>query len=252
MDKCLVTKLGNTVSADFPKLGELIINISTVDMTPSGYFYLVGSDAELRGEITFSDESTEIESGYANRKYLAADKTGQLVVLNKYGLTTFCITVTGNCFKVTGSPIELKDLTFNPSFNNIDGGNKDHTIAGNIALFNGHAMTRCRLDNNSDIVGDIVNMAQTYISAMQKTTPTPVANISFKNTNVEGTVESLVQAIRAAGVTSSDNKGHSLILGGSKVKFNNQDISASTGTLDWTEETITYNGVTITDVTNNA
>lgn len=263
MDKCLVTKLGNTVSGNFPKLGELIINVSTVGNDCSEPFASVGSEVELRGDLYFSDDSQSYDGVYLNRKTFKAEGEGQIVIKNKYGLSSWSFGTTGKCFNVPSSPIPLKDITYNSAFYSITGGGKDGYLAGDIECFEGKALTYARVEKNSGITGDIIHLWASLFKAMKgykpggtppsSYTPVKLNNVNFSSTNISGTIEALVAKLRQEGVLTSGDLHHSITCYNAKVKFNG-DYIATTGTasLDWTETTITYNGETITDVNNNA
>lgn len=253
MDKCLVTKLGSSVSGDFPKLGELIINISTVGITPtsSDVIYFVGSDGvELRGGIEFSDGTTTGADSYANRKYLKPNQTGQLVIKNKYGLTQIRIPATATAIKFVNE-IDIKELAYNSGLTvlNCGQGNK---LKGDIACLADKKLTDVRLDGNANLEGDIIAFAATYHNSIVNNKT--ISNFSLRDdSKITGTIEALVQAIRALGSTTSDGKSQALNISGTLATFNGDTITSGTGfTLSWTTTTITYNGVTITDVTTNA
>lgn len=250
MDKCLVTKLGASVSGDFPKLGELIIDISTVGITPTSgdEMYFVGSDMELRGGIEFSDGSTGGADSSTNKKYLKPNQTGQLVIKNKYGLTQFSIPATSTSVKFVNE-VDIKELAYNSDLTNFSCyGNK---LKGDIACLADKKLTSARLDSNAHLEGDIVAFAATLHNAVVK--GLTIRNCSLReNSLITGSIEALVQAVRALGSTAS-NAQQSFNISGTGATFNGSTIPADSGLkLSWTATTITYNGVTITDVTTNA
>lgn len=258
MDKCLVTKLGNTVSGNFPKLGELIINISTVDNDCSEQFAPQGSEVELRGDLYFSDDSQSYDGVYANRKAFKAEGEGQLVIKNKYSITTWSFGTSGKCFNVPSSPIPLKDITYNSAFYSITGGGKDGYLAGDIECLEGKALTYARVEKNTGITGDIIHLWASLFKAMKgykpggtppsSYTPVKLDNINFRNTQISGTIEALVAKLRQEGVSTSGDLHHAITCYNAKVKFNGEFITQTgTASLDWTSDpnTITYNGVTI-------
>lgn len=246
MDKCLVTKLGASVSGDFPKLGELIINISTVDITPtsSDAMFFVGSDIELRGGIKFSDDSTTGADSYANRKYLKPGLTGQLVIKNKYNLTQFYIPSTNSAVKFVDK-IDIKDICYNSGITNINCAiNKAN---GDIACLADKKLASSfgvRLDSNN-LSGNIVAFALTLHDAVANNKS--ITNLSVRDcAAVNGSVEELIQAVRALGSTTSDGTQYGLNVSGTAATFNGNTIASAAGLkVSWTATTITYNGTTI-------
>jgi hypothetical protein len=246
MDKCLVTKLGASVSGNFPKLGELIIDISTVGITPlsSDAMYFVGADMELRGDIEFSDDSTDGADASNHAKYLKPNQTGQLVFKNKYGLTKFSIPTTSTAVKFVNE-VDIKELAYNSDLSYLicGTGNK---LKGDIACLADKKLTTARLDGNVHLEGDIVAFAATFHNAVVNNLT--ITNFSLMgDTEITGSIEELVQAIRALGSTAS-NAQQSFNVSATGATFNGSPISAASGLkLSWTTNpnTITYNGVTI-------
>lgn len=256
MDKCLVTKLGNTVSGNFPKLGELIINVSTVGNDCSEKLAPQGSEVELRGDLYFSDDSQYYDGVYAHSKAFKAEGEGQIVIKNKYGLTTWSFGTTGKCFNVPSTPISLKDITYNSAFYSITGGGQDGYLAGDIECFEGKALTYARVEKNTGITGDIIHMWTSLFKAIRgykpggtppsSYTPVKLNNINFSRTGVTGSIEGLVAKMRQEGVLSSENLHHNITIHTTQATFNGAVVtSTQSGVLDWTEDTITYNDVTI-------
>lgn len=251
-NKCLVTKLGASVSGDFPKLGELIIDISTVGITPTSgdAMYFVGSDMELRGGIEFSDGTTTGADSYANRKYLKPNQTGQLVIKNKYGLTQIKIPATATAIKFVHE-IDIKELAYNSGLTILNCGNGNE-LKGDIACLAGKKLSDVRLDGNANLEGDIIAFAATYHNSIVNNKT--ISNCSVKGApKITGTIEALVQAIRALGSTTSNGKEQALNISGTGATFNGSPIEPNTGLkLSWTATTITYNNVTIPDEYPNA
>lgn len=250
--KCLVTKLGASVSGDFPKLGELIIPISTVGITPTSddYMYFVGGGMELRGGITFYNGDTDGADNYVSRKYLASNETGSLVLTTKYSLTNFVIN--GASAVKFLDEVDIRELTYNQTLSQITliGSNGNYKAKGDIACLNGKPVILMRLDGNPNITGDIANLAYAIFYATKNNTP--LSNFSLRgNSEVSGTIEELVHAIRAlqAADGQSQTSGsiqHLVNFSGTNVKFNGNTMAVGSATkLSWTANTITYNGVTI-------
>lgn len=246
MDKCLVTKLGASVSGDFPKLGELIIDISTVGINPtsSDAMYFYGAEMELRGGIEFSDGSTSGADGASSAKYLKPNQTGQLVLKNKYGLTQFNIPATSTAVKFVNE-VDIKELAYNSGLSilNCATGNK---LKGDIACLADKKLTAVRLDGNAHLEGDIIAFAATFHNAVVKNLT--INNFSLRGDSfITGSIEALVQAVRALGSTAS-NAQQSFNVSATGATFNGSIIPSDSGLkLSWTTNpnTITYNGVTI-------
>ena len=246
MDKCLVTKLGASVSGDFPKLGELIIDISTVGITPTpaDAMYFVGSDMELRGGIKFSDGSTDGADSSANKKYLEENQTGQLVIKNKYGLTQFSIPATSTAVKFDNE-VDIKELAYNSGLTTLSCGS-GNKLKGDISCLADKKLTTVRLDGNAHLRGDIVAFAATLHNAVVNNDT--ITNFSLRgDTKIEGSIEALVHAIKDLGSTAS-NAQQAFNISGTGATFNGSPIEPGIGLkLSWTATTITYNNVTIPD-----
>lgn len=270
-NKCLVTKLGASVSGDFPKLGELRIPISTEGITPGSgdhmYFLYDGYKAAtpdldyitLRGDSEFSDDTKNGALGYSDRKYLKANKTGSLVIADKYKLTQFSLeTATSVLFS---SEIDLRELTFCSRLLLLRAkagkptglSSVNYKIKGNLSYLNGKGLTSLDLSYNIHVEGNIDNLAQMYATAATKASSSAIAVCSLRNcTGISGTVEGLVVAIRAlqAAAEQPQTSGEYEFMAnfsGTPVTFNGAEITltGTTPKLSWTANTITYNGVTI-------
>ena len=263
MEKCLVTKLGASVSGDFPKLGELVIPINTIDLnqepTANDYirFYYANNYfdyvAELRGGLQFAGGDSPTAAGdtklkAAKKGYLKPNQEGSIVILKKYDLTRFEIADTAN----TGNfltKIDIKELSYSKDMMVLT--ITRNRAKGDIACFANIAFTSCRLDGNAEVGGNITAFAYTYAQAAKNNTS--ISNFSLRgNPLVEGSIESLVVAIRAlqaaAGEeeTSGANK-FGANFSGTQVTFNGGVMASDIGyKLSWTATTIT-----ITDKNNN-
>ena len=264
MDKCLVTKLGASVSGDFPKLGELIIGIDTTNLNPTSddKFKFTGSDCELRGGITFAGGGTgtpAVNLASDTYGYLTANESGQLVIKNKYAITGVNIAGRKDVFNLA-ELIDLKEFCYNSELTSLSisgvssSGIVYPRLKGDIACLEGKVFTTLRLDGNPSLEGKIKALAKTMQETVKK--QTPISNCSVaRNTHIDGSIEELVVAIRALQVAAgeeptSNGKTPSLNIGGSGVTFNGNTYAIGTGfTLSWTETTITFKGETITDVT---
>lgn len=87
-------------------------------------------------------------------------------------------------------------------------------------------------DFNSLVSGDIVKLGKCI----------NLTNLAFGNSHCSGTIESLIQAMRANGRTTGSMTGNSI--NNSDVTFNGSTANAK-GTVSWTVSTITMNGITI-------
>jgi hypothetical protein len=251
MDKCLVTKLGASVSGNFPKLGEAVFDISTVGITPtsSDFIRFYGTGIELRGGMEFSDSTTTRASGASG--YLKADQTGQLVILNKYGITSMQITGPNTLRPTT--PMELKEFSYNPGLISLVmiGASGVALVKGDISCFAGKALLSLRIDGNgNNITGNIDSFAHTFFSAVKNRSN--IQQFSLRNLeNVEGSIESLVAEIRALQYAAGESQTSGSAefpfnISGTAVTFNGSTVASGTGMkLSWTASTITYNGVTI-------
>ena len=261
MDKCLVTKLGASVSGNFPKLGELIIRLDTTNLNPTSddKFKFTGSDCELRGGITFAGGGTGIPPvnlASDTYGYLTDNESGQLVVKNKYAITGVNIAARKDVFNLP-ELIDLKEFCYNSALVTLDVHGVSSTgvvyprVKGDIFCLEGKAFTTLRLDGNPSLVGSIVALAKTMQETVKK--QTPISNCSFaRNTHIDGTIEELVVATRALQVAAgeeptSNGKTPTINIGGTGVTFNGNTYAIGTGfTLSWTETTITFKGETIT------
>lgn len=252
-NKCLVTKLGASVSGDFPKLGELIIPMSTVGIHPStgDLIRITGSGVELRGSLEFSDDTTSANSGVG--KYLKTGGTGQLVIKNKYSLTKVEI-LTDNAANIT-EPIDVKDISYNKNLDYISltGSTNYPRLKGDIECLTGLSFSYVRMNKNPELTGDIKAFAYAMKCEALKQSVNPNFNLTY--TDVYGSIEDLVKAIRALQVAdgeepSSNGKSPAFNVSGTRATFQGQPITYGAGkTLAWTATKITFNRVTITDVT---
>lgn len=87
-------------------------------------------------------------------------------------------------------------------------------------------------DFNSLVSGDIVKLGKCI----------NLTNLAFGYSHCSGTIESLIQAMRANGRTTGSMTGNSI--NNSDVTFNGSTANAK-GTVSWTVSTITMNGITI-------
>lgn len=85
---------------------------------------------------------------------------------------------------------------------------------------------------NSLVSGDIVKLGKCI----------NLTNLAFGKSHCSGTIESLIQAMRANGRTTGSMTGNSA--NNSDVTFNDSKSNAK-GTVSWTASTITMNGITI-------
>jgi hypothetical protein len=266
-----VTKLGASVSGDFPKLGELIIPISTEGITPESgdtmYFLYEGYKSispdldyiTLRGDIEFSDNTKNGALGYSGKKYLKPNQTGSLVIANKYKLTQFALNTPSAV--LLSDEIDLRELTFSSSLLVLSAvagiptglSSTNYKIKGNLSNLKGKSLTSLNLSYNIHVEGNIDNLAQMYATAVTKSSSSAIGTCTLKNcTGISGTVEGLVAAIRAlqAAAEQPQTSGEyefKANFSGTPVTFNGAKI-ALTGTdpkLSWTANTITYKDVTI-------
>lgn len=250
MDKCLVTKLANSVSGDFPKLGELIINISTVGVTTrddSKTFITFSpssaANAVLTGGLTFYDGSTDVPTSGASAKYFTSGVTGKMIISNKYELTDVRFFASRYCCNFS-TPINLS--TFKSSNKLVSLSGTLGKFVGDIANLSGKNLNYVRLDKNPDLYGDIVNFVQAFYWAAHNRLDIYSFDLS-NNPQITGSIEGLIQAVRALGATESDSE-KALNIVGTAVTFNGNPIASATNTnpkVSWTATTITYDGVTI-------
>lgn len=103
-------------------------------------------------------------------------------------------------------------------------------VTGSINVFNTLTNLTSLSLANTRITGDIINLGNLV----------NLTNIGIGNSSISGTIESFVQAQRAAGRSSAQITGSSVDWG--NVTF---DGSITKGTLSWTPTTITMNNKTI-------
>jgi hypothetical protein len=247
----LVTKLGASVSGNFPKLGEAVFDISTVGITPTDgdiiRFY--GTGIELRGGMEFSDGTFTRNSGASG--YLKANKTGQLVILDKYGITRAQISGSNTLRPTT--LMDLKEFTYNSGLRSLSmpGSSGVALVKGDISCFAGKALLELRIDGNGDnITGNIDCFAHTFFSAVKDSST--ISQFSLRNLEkVEGSIESLVEEIKALQYAAGESQTSGSAefpfnILGTAVTFNGSTVASGTSMkLSWTASTITYNGVTI-------
>lgn len=248
MDKCLVTKLANSVSGNFPKLGELIIDISTVGVTTrddSKTFvgFSSGSEATavLTGGLTFSDGTTNVPTSGTNAKYFTSGVTGNMLISNKYELTDVRFAPGRYCCNFS-TPINLSTFKSSNKLASLSG--TLGKFVGDIANLSGKNLNYVRLEENPDLYGDIVNFAQTFYWAAHNRLSIYNFNLS-NNPQITGSIEGLIQAVRALGATESDSEKALNIVGTSATFNGNPIASATNAKVSWTATTITYDGVTI-------
>lgn len=250
MDKCLVTKLANSVSGNFPKLGELIIGISTVGVTTRNdnktfIAFSSGSEATavLTGGLTFSDNSTDVPTTGATAKYFTSGVTGNMLISNKYALTDVRFAPGRYCCNFS-TPINLS--TFKSSNKLVSLSGTLGKFVGDIANLSGKNLNYVRLEDNPDLYGDIVNLAQSFYWAAHKRLDIYSFGLN-NNPQITGSIEGLIQAVRTLGAAESDSE-KALNIVGTAVTFNGNTIASTTDInpkVSWTATTITYDGVTI-------
>ena len=251
LDKCLVTKLGNTVSGNFPKLGELIIPVTTVGLTPTEKFYCAKGNVVLTDGLIFADdETTEVDDLTSARSQLfKVGVTGNIHIKNKYDLTSFSIGTTNHkCCDVT-SLISLEDLAFATKLTDLRGAYDK--FKGSVDGFSNNSFTAVRIENNPEVTGNISAFAKSYharnVAHGQSSSNALFINAGFAYTSLTGSIEGLVAAIRALGSTASTGE-HKCHVTGTHVTFQDVEITGKNltqSTLEWTATTITFAGVTI-------
>ena len=251
LDKCLVTKLGNTVSGNFPKLGELIIPVTTVGLTLTEKFYCAAGNVLLTDGLIFADDETvEVDNLTSARSQLfKVGVTGNIHIKNKYDLTSFSIGTTNHkCCDVT-SLISLEDLVFATKLTDLRG--TYDKFKGSVDGFSNHSFTAVRIENNPEVTGNINAFAKSYharnVAHGQSSSASLFLNACFAYTGITGSIEELVAAIKALGSTASTGE-HKCYVTGSHVTFQGNEVtgkSLAQSTLEWTEHTITFAGVTI-------
>ena len=177
------------------------------------------------------------------------DQTGQLVIKNKYGLTQFNITISANTVNFVNA-VDIKDLAYSSSLVNIRCA--DNKLTGDIACLAGKKLTQLRVENTTNLEGDIVAFAEAFHDAIVN--GRTLSNFSLRaNSNITGSIENLVHTIRALGSADESGGNHSFNVSGTQVTFNGSTIPLGSGLmLSWTENSITYNNVTIPDTQPNS
>lgn len=268
-NKCLVTKLGASVSGNFPKLGELIIPISseglTIGSSDTMFFYYEGAVssnldydyAKLRGNIHYQETGASENNqngaiGSSRAKKLVSGEAGELVIANKYKLTQ--LNFNTDNVALFSTEVDVQDFAYNAGLTALSlpvkVTNPNYKVKGDIAALTGKPLTTLNLQANAHLEGDVVALAYMFYKATKGG-----SNITcnLRDCGVEGSVEGLVTAIRALQAAdsqeqTSSTRSHKANFTGSNITFNGSTMSSVSGNsivLAWTADTITYNGVTI-------
>ena len=218
MENCLVTKLKSTVNNNsLKKLGVLTF------VSQNGFFIQMNTPVEV-----FIDG---VSQGLINTQFYydqAAEHTIELK--NKYALTRF------QTYASAG--VELSELSYLVNCTSIDFSTEAAgDITGNLSdISNCDACTSFIIGGNGRISGNIKVLAEKFPS---------LSNLVFSVELVEGSIEEFVRQYRSQGRTTGTI--NTLISNNGRISFNGAPVNqTSASDMSWTENTITFDGVTIT------
>lgn len=210
MGNCLVTKLNGTVNnPDLPKLGHLWIKYDTTGAMPynGSYSNRLSVQKENNAWVTDSlvlyadDGSTVIQSRQADADgngYIAPSESltkGYFDIKDKYGITNFGAMPNNMSNQIAPIKIMLDDVKYLPKLEYIRFGGS-HITGNAIDIFRSFVnfpnMKGFTLWSSYGVTGNLADFGP-YIG---------LNTLSFKYTNVSGTIESLIEAQVAAGRVS--------------------------------------------------
>lgn len=217
MENCLVTKLKSTVDNDsLKKLGVLTF------VSQSGFFIRMDSPVEV-----FIDG---VSQGMKNTQFYydqAAEHTIELK--NKYALTSFQT--------YANAGVELSELSYLVNCTSINFSAQSASgITGNLSdIFNCDACTAFTMGGSLNVLGNIKVLAEKFPS---------LSTLVFSVELVTGSIEEFVRQYRAQGRTTGTI--NTLISYNGRITFNGEYVNqTSASDMSWTENTITFDGVTI-------
>lgn len=229
---CLITTLKKSVSADIPKVGELIIPISTIGLDNPANLRLSNSNATkfILDGISLSNGATEVTS--VNGIGLEPGKSGTLKITDKYRLE--------NCYlsgEIQNNPVNIENFAYCRELRSL---RVNKTGYGNINTLKNCPLTNVRF-NDSSIEGDVETVAYFYHNSGI------LKSCYIMNSNIKGSIEGLVAKLRELGHIEGNIKLRGM---GSGVTFNSLPLKTPApddyeGTLSWTGSTITYLDETI-------
>lgn len=240
---CLVTKLKASVDIDAPKLGYIKIHL--LGGLNETYRQLGHNSAHkislISGELTLKITETgevinlpaEIPAN-TNLTYITGNNGAVIEISDKYNIDNLSV------FGMTSDTISTKEFVFNKPI---------------YFLFNQVSQARNNIIGNWN---DIINKPTSRVSSIDIQYSSKIngelkdfarwcpdcVSISLNGSAITGSIEEYIQILRTTNRTRPNSIDFTP--GETNVTFNGESVSLSApGNITWTDNTITYNGVTV-------
>lgn len=248
MGNCLVTKLKESVdNSNLITLGSIRLKLQSVTSKPAVSFgptnhkvtLINGSFTSLTDYNTGNAITLPAEIGAIGNEFslVTSENAPTIEIGDFYSIENLTI------FGLSAEPIKTSDFKVlnNPVYALPECTNRT-AFTGNwsdiINLGSTNEVSAIHLINTPDVEGDIQDFATWMPNCVF---------MDFKNSGIVGSIENYIQALR----TTNRTRSNSITIGntlGCHITFNGSSIGESdilNQALTWTENNITYNGVTI-------